>query len=147
MQHLLVYYKAFNGIKEEQNQFYQMESVAMKLLEQANTTLDLACIKPEDNPNDILLRLKNNEACTFTKGNVNFRYLLEDLGEFPCLIIRKKEKQYASKQIRVSIMEGKNTHQSGAIMQIRRIISTVESSCAQGIAVEEGVISWRYLSN
>lgn len=145
MQHLLLYYKAFNSIKAEQNQFYQMESAAMQLVAPPNTEQGLACIKTQDNPNDILELLKSNKGCTFTKGTFNFRYVLEDLGEFPCLIIHKNEKKYASKQIRLSVMIPANKHQSGAIMQIRRIISAAKSSCVQGVEVEEGVISWRYL--
>ena len=140
MQHVLMYYKAINRHKLQQREFFQHEKLALQL---ANTPLiESHCVEHSDAINTVLQRLSASEGCHFIDQQIQYYYLIEDLGEFPCLVTRQ---QKSTRHIRVSLLQRSNNQDY--LLQIRYLKPLPYLSClSQSKVVNSGVGSWRYLS-
>ncbi|HHY0701637.1 TPA: type II secretion system protein [Legionella anisa] len=144
MQHVLLYYKTINKQEVLHQNFYQLEGVALRLLHQ-HTTLNSDCVIRSDSANQVIHNLLEHKGCSLKSGLTQYKYYIEDLGEFPCLVVRYKGRKSASHHQRVTVApfeEGSPV----SLLQIRLISSGRAIPC---LATEHvtplGVSSWRYL--
>lgn len=141
MQYVLIYYKAVNHQERQHRNFYQLEHVALGLADGALS--GGRCVRGDVGANAVLKFLEGGEGCVVDIDGVGYGYLVEDLGEFPCLVVEIKGRARSTHHFRVSVLEP----DSGAFLQIRSIKRAEFFSC-QGLLrwVGEGVSSWRYLN-
>lgn len=91
MHHVLLYYKAINKQEVFHDRFYQLEHIALQLVQQ-NKSLKQDCILHSDSANQVVQDLQNRKGCTLVNGFSQYQYILEELGEFPCLVVHIKGK-------------------------------------------------------
>ena len=144
MQHILLYYKAINAIAHQHQQFNQLEAVARDLAFAQYSNLDPDCIEYRDAANQVIERLKKHQGCS--KGT-QYRYLIEELGDFPCLVIQSQERKYSTHHRRVSVLLLADDNSPESFIQIRHISAMNALSCAgTETEVTEGISSWRYFA-
>ncbi len=142
MHHLLLYQKGIAHQEERHQAFYQMESLAIQLVENGTSH----CIEHGDLANEVIEILKHGKGCQLEVGRYQFRYVIEEIGDDPCLIIKNERGIFSSHHRRVSIKlisEG----ESQPILQIRYLSAVNAFTClGESIEVHAGVSSWRYLA-
>lgn len=147
MQHILLYHKAMNALAKQHRNFYQLELVAMQLAQTKLAKVNQDCVVFSDNANQVLQQLVDREACLLTINSENYYYLIEELSDFPCLIIYRKNTKYSTHHRRVSIaykIQDQNTH---LFLQLRQINAINYLTCNESEQqVKPGISSWRYLS-
>ncbi|MCK0182385.1 hypothetical protein QPX01_12575 [Legionella pneumophila] len=96
--------------------------------------------------NKIANELVNNKGCLLILNQRKYRYFIEDLNEFSCLVLNKDGQKYASHHFRFTVLQDEE-HGESAIMQLRfiKLGSNLSSCPEEEIQVKEGVSSWRYL--
>jgi hypothetical protein len=135
MQHLLVYQKFLNQEEKGQQEFHQLETLALKLV---NTS---SCITHSDSANGTVDRLLHKEGCVFK----NYRYYIEDLGTFSCLTVNIDGKNRATNHRRISIVQLKDGIPYAAL-QVRFINASSLADCpTTEHAIKIGLSSWRYI--
>ncbi len=146
MQHLLLYFKATNHQEALHQRFYQLEAVALHLA-QKHSTLASGCLRHQDYANRVLKELLQHQGCSFKDGELDYQYLLEDLGSFPCLVVYEQGRKRASHHYRISVV----SQEKGApvsFLQIRFISSGALASCVGNEhLIRLGRSSWRYLGS
>lgn len=146
MQHVLLYYKAINQLKENHKDFYQLEYLSRKLAERNLTSFDRECFAREEEPNKVIKRLASHKGCPLRKDNKDYRFLIEDLGPFPCLMTLINNKPVSTHHIRISLLAIGN-NKPDALLQLRNIKASSSQLCEeQGQVVPLGVSSWRYFA-
>ncbi|KTD72945.1 hypothetical protein [Legionella tucsonensis] len=144
MQHVLLYYKTINKQEVLHQNFYQLEDIALRLLHQ-RTALSPDCVTRSDSANQVIHNLLEYKGCSLKSGLTQYKYYVEDLGEFPCLVVRYKGRKSASHHQRVTVVpfeEGSPV----ALLQIRYISAGRVIPClVKEHAIPLGVSSWRYL--
>jgi hypothetical protein len=143
MQHLLLYYKAMNHQEKLQDNFYQLEKVALELAHQP--VMPSTCIDYIDNANQVLDRLLHQQGCSREKDLIQYQYYIEDLVNFPCLVIQQKTQKFASHHQRITVMSIEEGFPL-SLLQIRWVSVGEKISCnSKENRVSLGVSSWRYL--
>ncbi|WP_392536862.1 type II secretion system protein [Legionella sp. 227] len=144
MQHTLLYYKAINKHEVVHQNFYQLEDVALQLLHQ-HTDLPQDCVIHTDSANQVTHHLLHNKGCSLIIGETQYKYYIEDLGEFPCLRAYYRGRNTATHHQRVTVVPVENGT-PGALLQIRFISGGRVVPClAKEHSISLGVSSWRYL--
>jgi hypothetical protein len=144
MHHVLLYHKALNEQELQHRNFYQLEHIAAQLVTKPDFLSRKICIEFGDSANEVLRHLIHNKGCVLSLGSTNYRYLIEDLGEFPCLVIKKGQQRRATRHLRISIIGGEG---NDSALQLRFIKPAAVSECiGQERIVNSGISSWRYLS-
>ena len=147
MQHILLYHKAMNSLTKQHRTFYQLESIAMQFAQANLSTLNQQCVVFSDNPNNIVKTLLNHEGCPLSVDSQNYHYLIEELPDFPCLVIKHQNMKYSSHHRRVSILLTAQNQNAAALLQIRQINAINLLDCmSTEQQVKPGISSWRYLS-
>lgn len=145
MQNALVYSKAVNQQEMLHQRFYQLEYQAIQIAQ--SPLLHNKCLIQASDPNQVIGQLMHAEGCILKVGAEHYRYLVEDLGDFPCLQVQKKQGKYASHHTRISIAvssDALNTPE--AVLQIRYINAALPQICPEDErVVMSGISSWRYL--
>ncbi|WP_133135646.1 type II secretion system protein [Legionella rowbothamii] len=145
MHHLLLYLKVTNHQEVLHQRFYQLEAVALQLVQQKPFTL--GCIRHQDSANHALNRLLQHQGCSFNDGELTYQYFIEDLGSFDCLVVYEQGQKRSSHHLRVSIAlmeEGRPV----SFLQIRYINSRTLVNCeGNERLVRLGMSSWRYLGS
>jgi len=142
MQAVFLYLKASGHVVVHQQEFYQLEAAAQKI---AAFDKPLAhCVVQKINPNDIMSQLLSDKGCVLMVGDQRYQYLIDDLGEYPCLNIAYDKRIYGSHHWLISIATSES-----AILQIRLVKRAETPRCKQveEREVHEGISSWRYLSD
>lgn len=140
MQQLLVYQKSITQQEQEHQQFYQLEEVALKLVRTSHNT---SCMAHSDSANGTIQRLLHNKGCLFK----NYRYYIEELGTFPCLIVSIDGKKRATNHRRISIIQLIDGIPH-SLLQLRFIATSSETKCSTiGHSVKTGLSSWRYFGS
>lgn len=143
MQHVLLYYQAINKVEKHHREFYALENIATQLAQRDLSSSP--CIEHSDEPNKIVTRLATKAQCSITYNSIQYHYLIEDLGVFPCLIIEAAS-PYSSYHRRISVLAVNQEH-NRAVVQIRFIHPVARVACStKAQAIKPGVSSWRYLS-
>lgn len=145
MQHILLYYKAINQLETLHHNFYQLESVAMQLVDAKSQLLDKRCVLTEDAPNKIMQRLRRYEGCPLEVGGYHYRYFVEELGDYPCLIATRDTKKVSTHHRRISVVSI-GDKRSDSLVQLRSIEAIKYQFCeGKERVLPLGVSSWRYL--
>jgi hypothetical protein len=142
MHHVLLYHKAINQLEQRHQNFYQLEQLATLIINTAQS--NSSCLKSSNTPNQIIIQLLNNRGCLITVGSSRFRYMIEDLGDFPCLMV----KQRASHHLRLSMVLLADGEHEASGLQLRLIQSSEKKECFGKIhQINSGISSWRYFSS
>jgi len=146
LHHILLYHKALNQQEIQHRNFYQLEHVARQLVRISRADMDKECIVAKDAPNQMIQQLSRNQGCLLIMGQIKFRYLIEDLGDFPCLVVHQQHQKYASHHTRISMMMMGEDDNTTSALQLRWIRTSALLDCP-GIehSVNSGISSWRYL--
>ncbi|KTD40748.1 type II secretion system protein [Legionella parisiensis] len=144
MQHVLLYYKTINKQEVLHQSFYQLENVALRLLHQ-DKALNSDCVVHSDAANQVVHNLLELKGCSLKSGLTQYKYYIEDLGEFPCLVVYYKGRKSASHHQRVTVVSFEEESPL-SLLQIRFIGSGRAIPClVNEHAIPLGVSSWRYL--
>jgi hypothetical protein len=139
--HTLAYSTAIKKQEEQQQHFYKLEDSLLKI---ARAPQFKGCYEHHDAPNEVIIRLARNEGCLLKSEESDYRYMVEDLGVFPCLIVFSKEKKRSTHHLRITLVSiGLNA--SRAVLQVRYIKPSNDFTCVgvERIALP-GINSWRY---
>ena len=147
MQNIVFGHKAMSSIKIQHQQFYQLESVGMRLANTKFNDLDANCIVYTDAANQVIQRLIQREGCLIKIEDHQYRYFIEELGDFPCLIINDRERKYSSHHRRITVLFTLGNN-ADTVLQLRNIIAINPQSClgAQH-TITPGISSWRYFTS
>ncbi|MCW8407882.1 type II secretion system protein [Legionella sp. PATHC035] len=144
MQHTLMYYKAINKQEVVHQNFYQLEDVALQLLRQYSE-LPQDCVMHTDSANQVTHRLFHHKGCSLNSGKMQYKYYIEDLGEFPCLRAYYRGRNTATHHQRITIAPVENGT-PGSFLQIRFIHRGRIIPClTKEHSISLGVSSWRYV--
>ncbi|CAM3073519.1 Uncharacterised protein [Legionella steigerwaltii] len=144
MQHTLLYYKAINKQEVVHQNFYQLEDVALQLLHR-HTEFNQDCVLHTDSANQVMHHLLYNKGCSLISGKTQYKYYIEDLGEFPCLRARYRGRKSATHHQRISIALIENGFPE-SLLQIRFVSRGEVIPCpTKEHSISLGVSSWRYL--
>lgn len=147
MQHLLLFYKVINKQEETHHHFYQLEQLALQLASTPREITQGPCFIDKESANSVVRKLLQQEGCVLKKNNLNYRYYIEDLGEFPCLVVYKNGQKRATHHRRISIAQMEEGLPN-ALMQLRLIsIGSLLHCLNEEHTIALGVSSWRYLSS
>jgi hypothetical protein len=137
MQQILLYAKALRIEDAAHNKFYQLESMTHQLVAKG------ACVKPAFDVNAILSYVANR-GCIVQEGKHKYRYIIEDLGNFDCLMVKVKKNMQATNHRRITVMLDEKAPRR--FLQLRIITQASQASACEGewYAIKEGVSSWRY---
>jgi len=83
--------------------FYQLEEVVLQLARSSLASVDHDCVTHTDSANQAMQKLIHRAGCSLKNGASDYQYFIEDLGEFPCLVVRQKGKKHATYHRRVSV--------------------------------------------
>ena len=144
MQHVLLYYKAINKQELLHQNFYQLEDVTLQLLHQ-HQVFNQDCLVRSDSANQAIHHLLHQKGCALVSGSTQYKYFIEDLGEFPCLVVRHKGRKSATHHQRITVAPIEDGAPA-SLLQIRFISAGRVIPCfAKEHSVSLGVSSWRYL--
>ncbi len=145
MQQNLLYLKSIGAMEVQHNRFYHLESIARHLLQVK--IQDNLCVKTGDDANQTVLQLEHNKGCSVDNGAFQFQYLLEELGDFACLIVKTQKHTFSTHHRRLSILLVSDG-QPNSLLQLREITAIPLQTCvAEQKEVALGISSWRYLSS
>jgi hypothetical protein len=145
LQGVLLYVKASHALVNRHQRFYQLEAVEQVLRLSLTNEIDNDCWVIDKNPNEIvhLLRLKN--GCRQRILDKTYQYLIEDLGEQPCLRIASAHEVRSSHHW---LLTAAHTDPPLTIMQWRIAMAINLLACETEVRmIPEGVISWRQITN
>lgn len=134
--------KATNQISFEKNIFKQLEKEASLLL--VSKAMQKECLIHKINANKVIQGLQHQQGCLVAIDNGSYRFMIEDMGIFPCLKIRVNHSFYASRHWRLTMITDDAKHS----LQLRIAKKGPNQLCEQQdfIVMRPGVISWRYLN-
>lgn len=145
MQGMLLYSKAVARQELQHQDFYQLEFVAMKLVNSDPAKIPRSCRREMDEVNAVFQRMKKEKDCLLFEGKKQYLYFIEDLGEKSCLMAEDQQKS-SSRHFRYSLVYVKDGSFHSAL-QLRLIKPGQKGACQGKIsALKEGVSSWRYLT-
>lgn len=144
MQQLMLYQRSASAQQFAHQGFYQLEDVAAQLINSSG--IDEACVKSQDKADDIIQLMLNHQGCSLVSGQSHYRYFFEDLGNFPCLVLKDEGGTRATHHLRLSLLS--DDDKPPKILQIRVIQKGAPSTCSRALhEVLLGVSSWRYIFN
>ncbi|ARG96998.1 hypothetical protein [Legionella micdadei] len=146
MQLVFLDYKSINQRNEQHQAFFQFEKDAKKLAEIITSSTQHACVIPAMDANAVIRVLKTKQACISTHEKQQFYYLVEDLGQFPCIQTVVDNIIYSTSHLRISML---SANQQAGILQLRiaRLAQLANCECNEPILIRSRLLSWRYLSN
>lgn len=147
MQHVLLLHKAINQQELAHQNFYQLEDLAKQLANAPSLAIKKNCIQyGADSANQVLQQLKENEGCLLLIGQTSYRYIIEDLGDFPCLVFYRNSQKFASHHTRISIMSVADNKNQASALQLRFIKPSTPVKCLEvERKIKSGISSWRYI--
>jgi hypothetical protein len=147
MQHVLLYQRASNKQEEGHQRFYELEHIARHLIDAPIDKLQ-ACMIKQNLANKALQQVKDKGRCTITVKKNNYRYLIEDLGEYSCLIGLHKGAKKSTHHFRFTLLSLLDKNPPSLVVQIRVIRLAKSFSCTKNVKyVALGISSWRYIEN
>lgn len=145
MQQLMLYQRSASTRNLTHQGLYQLEDVAGQLINLSR--IDKACVKAQDKANGIMQVLLHHKGCLFVSGQSHYRYLFEDLGDFPCLVEAQDGVLRSTHHLRLSLLLVSDDDMPPKVLQIRVIQKGVRATCLNTPhEVHLGLSSWRYIS-
>ena len=147
LQHVLLYHNAANRQESSHQRFFQLEYAARKLIKVTKKERD-DCFYQHNLANLVIQQLINKKGCKLTINTTNYQYLVEDLGEYPCLVTVYRGNHRATHHFRVTILAESTQDKPSSLIQIRVIKHSRQIEClGKRVNVAPGISSWRYFSN
>ncbi|WP_165483190.1 type II secretion system protein [Legionella quateirensis] len=149
IQHVFLYSKALNRQQYQHQNFYQMEDTLMQLTELQLHLIDQECIIPTKGADKVIGKLVKNEGCLVPGSDKHYRYLIEDLGDYPCVVTQKEGQMLSTHHIRITLLQSPDAYNPAAsVLQVRNIKESASESChGETHQVSTGISSWRYISD
>lgn len=145
LQEVWLYHQAMNSRAEQHQSFYHMERIAMELAKSDLLDIKGNCVIDGDQANHIWQTLKEHHGCSINVEQSQFKYLVEDLGDYPCLVALVNHQEFMTHHHRVSVFS-ESGEKSTSLLQVRVINPASTKVCSQEpLSVKLGVSSWRYL--
>ena len=143
---VFIYYKALNQTIEKEQNFYQLETEAIKLSIKVASIQQRSCVVKEKDPNEIIFLLQDNQGCWINHKQQQFYYLIEDLGIFPCLRVTSNKGTKSTHHWRISISK---KAQNSSFLQLRfsSLAEDVQCEKKEINLIKTGLLSWRYLKS
>ncbi len=146
MNNLMLYQHAMTQHEIDHQNVYQLERITHQLIKLPKHQLK-SCMYLQDLANHTIKELIKKEGCQLTTQKVPYRYLVEDLGIYPCLITVKDNLVYSTHHFRFTVLKSETEESNSILMQLRVIQSTKLKTCNASIHyIKVGISSWRYLS-
>lgn len=141
MQGVFLYIKSSHQIMRHHEVFRQMEIMATT----RNLRSNAACVVQDKNPNQLVDMLSANQGCIIGEGPHQYRYIVDDLGLYPCLQLVVDEVVQGSHHWLVTLASMKPPK---LVLQLRMVEPAEASKCELGMArqIHSGVISWRKIN-
>lgn len=147
LQHVLMYHKSVNKIEVQHQNFYQLERIAIQLARAKPSDLNENCLHSDDDANHVIHQLTHSEGCSLAVGLLKYRYFIEELGDYSCLIAQSNHTNYSTHHRRVSLMFLGDESQN-SLLQIRYIMPIRAQAClGTEHHVSLGISSWRYFAS
>jgi hypothetical protein len=137
MESVFLYVKSAHQIKSSHEIFQQMEEMASSM-----ALTNPLCLVQEKNPNQLPELLFAGQGCFMENGQHQFRYIIEDLGAYPCLQVTVNDHLQGSQHWRITLA----SMQSPRIaLQLRYARPVATGKCKLPVAhrISPGVVSWR----
>lgn len=134
LQSVMLYIRSANQAIRYQKVFHQLEAMTKNIdLSHSN------CTVYNKNPNQLIAMLRMHQGCLVTDNQLSYEYLIEDLGNYPCLPIVIDKQHYSSRQWYVTVS-------TPELMLQWRLAQVGSLSDCKGITskpIHAGVMSWR----
>ncbi|RUR04271.1 type II secretion system protein [Legionella sp. km772] len=144
---LRLYQRALTNREIEQENFYQLERIVRQLITTPKTQLK-ACTRKEKQQNTSREYWLGQGGCQVRIKKRNYRYFIEDLGFYPCLMVVHKQMLYASHHYLFTVIAAPTSELRSSLIQLRVIRIASPQRCSEPISyVHPGISSWRYLPN
>ena len=144
MQAILLTVKASNQLAKRHEVFYQLEAAAIQLSGSNFSHEEQACTVSEKNPNEVIELLQRHHGCIKMIGRQSYRYLIVDLGAYPCLRIKSGSQLKSSHHWLLSIATEGSVFE---VLQLRiaRAVDLVQC-VGNEIIISEGTVSWKHFT-
>jgi hypothetical protein len=144
LQFILLDYQALNAVREKQQALWELESLTGQLVNTVDLTTPGPCLLKSQDLNKPLDLLVKQQGCRLDKGKKRFYYLFEDLGIFPCLQLRLKQRLQSTQHFSLSIRAAKQT----PLLQVRFARPIALQTCEAGKVNQGhiGLLTWRSFS-
>ena len=147
MQHICLYQKALSKQELQHQRFYQLEHLARRLLRSKYAQEGSSCWHMQDLANEALVQLKHSGACSLAQGKAHYRFIVEDLGIYPCIAVEQEGMFKSSHHLRLSLLIEADEEHSASALQIRLIKAADQLLClGKRRDVDLGISSWRYFA-
>lgn len=142
MQLVWLHYRASNRLITKQHLLRKLEVEANKILALGPEYWHSVCIVPADNPNHIPQILGKEQACR-RDNEYQFVFLVEDLGNEPCLQTVIENQPYSTQHWRLTIATQKKPKE---YLQIHFAKAAPILPCISSLkhSIPQGILSWRY---
>lgn len=138
---LLAHQKSMNQIRQRYETQHALETFAQGLLSEASLSWKTSCMVSGDRlPNSIPEKLAKHGGCVAHQGRYAVYFLMESLGDFPCVQVIDKGLPYSTRHWRLTVLTD-----NAEALQIRLVTPITYLACpsADVSLVREGIISWR----
>ena len=146
MQSVLLYYKVIAQVTRQHDLFYELERVTHQVQLDYQQGRLHQCIVQDSHLDETRPALRPKPGCVLTQNNHTYPFLIEDLGDHPCLRGMKGDRRHASHHVRITVL---SSSLGQAYLQIRVAEpATQVLVCTDAVTrlIPWGVISWRYVS-
>ncbi len=149
MHHVLLYGKAINRQEAQHQRFYQIEDTMRYLVQLKPEMIQKKCMVHGKSANQTMELLAKKQGCTLINAALQYHYLIEDLGVFPCLVVAQEQQLKATRHTRITVLQNADDlHPLISILQVRTIKIIDPLPCQKEVhKVHQGISSWRYMAD
>lgn len=142
MQVALIFSKYLGQEKEQAEVFQHLEKTVELLLSQPAHQV---CTSKSLDANIVIKKLAAKKGCQYSDAKYSYNYIIEDLGDYPCLKTILSKKVYSTEHRLFSLLIWAKTPQ---LLQVRYLRAIADMTCdlPKPLFINIGLSSWRYLS-
>lgn len=132
--------KSLNRLRQHTYDSQQLETAAGKAINYFSNN-NYSCLVNELSSKEILTKLQSKKGCMLTYNHINYYYIIETLGNFPCINAYVNAKKYSTKHWRLTITQVN----LNKLLQLRiaTLINSLPCIAHQKITIKPGIQSWR----
>lgn len=143
LQTVFFYYQSANQRAVKKEAFHDLEFNAQQLVDM-HLIGQRRCLVSGQDVNKIIQQVRI-KGCVLKDKTNKYRYLIEELEQYPCLQTFKKKKRYSTKHWRINLLTAAPNE---LFLQIRiaHAIPLITCPIEKVNYIPQGVLSWRYLT-